>query len=137
MFLKDLISEYVEGNHISYRTFAKQCGLSPAYLSMIITGNNPSTGKPPVVSYQKLLKIAAGMGMSIHQLMQDVEDMPVDISSGENEVSDDDLWELREELRRNPDIRMLFSASRGAKKEHIQAAVSVLNTLKGHEDPVE
>jgi hypothetical protein len=104
---------------------------------MITTGNNPSTGKPPVVSYQKLLKIAAGMDMSIHQLMQEVDDMPVDISAGEPEVQDDELWELREELRRNPEIRMLFSASKGAKKEHIQAAVAILNTLKGCDDSVE
>ena len=48
-----------------------------------------------------------------------------------------ELWELREELRRNPDIRMLFSASKGAKKEHIQAAVAILNTLKGYDDSME
>lgn len=51
--------------------------------------------------------------------------------------SEDELWELREELRRNPDIRMLFSASKGAKKEHIQAAVAILNTLKGYDDSME
>jgi transcriptional regulator with XRE-family HTH domain len=50
---------------------------------------------------------------------------------------DEELWELREELRRNPEIRMLFSASKGAKKEHIQAAVAILNTLKGCDDSVE
>lgn len=49
-------------------------------------------------------------------------------------ASDDEIWELREELRRNPDMRMLFSASKGAKKEHIQAAAAMLNALKGNED---
>lgn len=137
MLLKELIGQYVEDNRISYRAFAKKCGLSPAYLSMITTGNNPSTGKPPVVSYQKLLKIAAGMDMSIHQLMQEVDDMPVDISTGEPEAQENELWELREELRRNPDMRMLFSASKGAKKEHIQAAAAMLNALKGNDDCME
>lgn len=52
-------------------------------------------------------------------------------------ANDDEIWELREELRRNPDMRMLFSASRGAKKEHIQAAAAMLNALKGNEDCME
>jgi transcriptional regulator with XRE-family HTH domain len=52
-------------------------------------------------------------------------------------ASDDEIWELREELRRNPDMRMLFSASKGAKKEHIQAAAAMLNALKGNDDCME
>lgn len=81
MLLKDLISDYIKNNGISYRTFAKQCGISNAYLSMINSGNNPSTGKPPIVSFQKLAKIADGMGMSVHQLISIVDDMHVDISA--------------------------------------------------------
>ena len=79
MLLKDLISEYVKLHDLSYRAFAKQCGLSPAYLSMIMAGNNPSTGKPPIVSMPKLYKIATGMGITLHQLAQTVDDMPVTI----------------------------------------------------------
>ena len=79
MLLKDLIAEYVANNSISYRAFAKQTGVSSAYLSMINAGVNPSTGRPPVVSFQKLSKIAEGMGMSVHQLIQLVDDMEVDI----------------------------------------------------------
>lgn len=61
-----------------------------------------------------------------------------DDADSETETDQDgELWELREELRRNPDIRMLFSASKGAKKEHIQAAVAILNTLKGYDDSME
>ena len=81
MLLKDLIAEYIANNGISYRTFAKQAGISSAYLSMINSGVNPSTGRPPVVSFQKLSKIAEGMGMSVHQLIHSVDDMEVDIGS--------------------------------------------------------
>ncbi len=52
-------------------------------------------------------------------------------------AGDDEIWELREELRRNPDMRILFSASKGAKKEHIQAAAAMLNALKGNDDSLE
>lgn len=50
---------------------------------------------------------------------------------------DNELYELREVMRRKPEIRMLFSASKGAKKEHIQAAAAMLNALKGNDDSLE
>ena len=58
-------------------------------------------------------------------------------TSGENTTEDDEIYELREAMRRNPEIRMLFSASRGAKKEHIKAAAAMLNALKGNDDSME
>lgn len=54
-----------------------------------------------------------------------------------NTIEDNELYELREELRRNPEVRLLFSASRGAKKEHIKAAAAMLNALKGNDDSLE
>ena len=93
MTLKDLIAEYIKENNLSYRSFASACGISSAYLSMIKTGNNPSTGEPPVVSLQMLSKIASGMGKSVHQLIQIVDDMPVDIS--ENPQDSDIPFSIR------------------------------------------
>ena len=58
-------------------------------------------------------------------------------TSGKSNNSDDELYELREELRRNPEIRMLFSASKNARPEHIKAATAMLNALKGHDDSLE
>ena len=79
MLLKDLIAEHLKENRLSYRSFAKMCGISSAYLSMIKNDLNPSTGKPPVVTFETLSKIAKGMGMTTHQLFEVVDDMPVDI----------------------------------------------------------
>lgn len=50
---------------------------------------------------------------------------------------DDELWELREALRHNPEVRILFSATKGAKKEHIKAAAAMLEALKASNEGME
>lgn len=42
----------------------------------------------------------------------------------------DDVWDLREELRQNPEMRVLFSAARNASPEHLRAAAAMLKALK-------
>ena len=87
------------------------------------------------INTTKLQPFAKALNTTEAYLMGWVENPEIDseITNGQ----DDEIWELREELRRNPDMRMLFSASRGAKKEHIQAAAAMLNALKGNDDSLE
>jgi len=44
--------------------------------------------------------------------------------------SDEDIWQLREALRRDPERRMLFDAARNVKKEDIMTAARILDALK-------
>lgn len=47
-----------------------------------------------------------------------------------NSVNDDDeLNEYLEELRTRPELRMLFQLSRGASKEDVEKAVTIIETL--------
>lgn len=71
--------------------------------------------------------------------LADIFNVPISaiLDDEKKQQEDDELCLLREELRRNPEIRMLFSASRGAKKEHIKAAAAMLNALKGNDDSLE
>jgi transcriptional regulator with XRE-family HTH domain len=50
------------------------------------------------------------------------------LARGDN---DNDIWDLRESLRRDPERRMLFDAARNVSKEDIQTAVRILDALKG------
>ena len=50
---------------------------------------------------------------------------------------DDDIWELRERLRRDPDMRMLFSTANKASADHIRAAAAMLKALEPPESEVE
>ena len=47
---------------------------------------------------------------------------------------DDDLYTIRERLRRDPSYRMLFAAANKASTEHIKAAAAMLKALEGNTD---
>lgn len=46
------------------------------------------------------------------------------------EEREDDLWELRESFRRNPEMRVLFSAAKNASAKQLKQAVAILEALK-------
>ncbi len=51
----------------------------------------------------------------------------------DEEPLEDELWTLREALRRDPDRRILFDAAANVRKEDILTAVRILDALKGGE----
>ncbi len=53
--------------------------------------------------------------------------------SPQAEGDDEDTWALREQLRRDPNMRVLFSAARKATPEHIRAAAAMLKALEPKE----
>lgn len=77
--------------------------------------------------------------LDMFDALADAFNVPISaiLNDEKQQEEDDEICLLREELRRNPEIRMLFSASRGAKKEHIKAAAAMLNALKGNDDSLE
>lgn len=81
MKLGDLIREYRENHSFSQRQFAANCGLSNGYISMLEKGENPKTGKPVTPNLQQLKKLADGMGMTMMDMLERVDDMPVDIAT--------------------------------------------------------
>lgn len=80
MTLADYISQYRSSHGLSQRKFAEQCGLSNGYISMLEKGLNPNTNKPIVPSLLQLQKLADGMSTPLMQLLEEVEDIPVDLS---------------------------------------------------------
>lgn len=81
MNLGDLIREYRDSHGLSQRQFANQCGLSNGYISILEKGINPSTGKPVTPTIPQLKKISEGLGMTLSELFEKADDMPVDIST--------------------------------------------------------
>lgn len=47
---------------------------------------------------------------------------------------DDELWELRESMRRNPDMKVLFSLTKNAKPKAIRQAIAVIKALNEDEE---
>ena len=112
---------------ISAEELAPMVGLSAATIYRYEKGDIKKVNTTKLQPFAKALETTEAYLMGWEETVE---------SETETE-QDDELWELREELRRNPDMRMLFSASRGAKKEHIQAAAAMLNALKGNDDCME
>lgn len=81
MKLGDLIREYRDSHDLSQRQFANQCDLSNGYISILEKGVNPSTGKPVTPTIPQLKKLASGMGMTLSELFDKADDMPIDLPS--------------------------------------------------------
>ena len=81
MKLGDLIKEYREQHDLSQRQFAAVCGLSNGYISMLERGENPKTHKPVTPTLHQLKKLADGMGTTIMDMLDKVEDMPIDLAT--------------------------------------------------------
>ncbi len=80
MKLGDLIREYRELHDISQRQFADRCDLSNGYISILEKGTNPNTGKPVTPTIPQLKKLATGLGMTMMEMLESVDDMPIDIT---------------------------------------------------------
>lgn len=60
----------------------------------------------------------------------DVLEVSTDYLLGRKVPQADDLMELREKIRRDPDLGELFSAATTANPEHVRAAAAMLRALK-------
>lgn len=145
MQIGELILAYRKEHKLSQRQFAKKCGdISNGYISMLENNLNPATNKGITPTIDKLRLIAHAMEMSLDDLFKVADDTLVSLKSdnksnevGRDVVSDSDILELRESMRRNPEMRILFSATKGAKKEHIKAAAAMLEALKASNEGME
>lgn len=79
MKLRDLIKNYRDAHDLSQRQFANQCNLSNGYISILEKGVNPKTGKPVTPTIPQLKKLADGMAMTLNELFEKVDDMPVSL----------------------------------------------------------
>ena len=142
MTIGELIQNYCASHGITNQQFAEACHVSKAYISMLVNGKNPKTGKPPVPSVNTYQKIADVMGMTMSELLSETEkDTPTyyhTIPSGNSKqmlpkpepsynglanaiveklresddlgiMADDELWQMRETMRRNPQLREIYS----------------------------
>ena len=104
---------------MSLRTFAARCGVSHTVIYNVENEQN-SSGVPFTPSFETMQRIANGMGLSINDLLREIDDMPIYTS---------EVDEMREELRNNPELRMLLSASRNLDAEDIRQLVALAERM--------
>ena len=84
MKIGEIIDNYLKENGMSQRQFAKNCGMSNGYISMLIKGKNSCTDKPMIPSLSALLAISKALGITLDQLLAKTDDIQVDISGIRN-----------------------------------------------------
>ena len=79
MTLAERIKKHLDENDISIRQFAKNCGdgISHQYVGQLVNEKNPSTKKPSKPSVRTLMGISRGLGITLGELINDIEDIPI------------------------------------------------------------
>lgn len=80
MKLKDLIYQYRMEHGLSMDQFAKRCGVSKAYISIIESGRNRATGKPVTPTLITIKQLSDGMDMSLDDLLRSLDSLPISLS---------------------------------------------------------
>ena len=153
MTIGELINQYCASHGITKQQFAQNCNVSKGYISMLINGKNPKTGKPIKPTIETYNDIATAMGMTIHELFETIDDAPVTLNTSKkiieiqeyqkpsetyyDSIIDDEMNAIREDFRRNPELRTLFNLQRKATKQELrqmEAFIRAIRSSNDHED---
>lgn len=102
---------------LTMKKLGELVGASEASISQYETGKHEPDN-------ETIVKIADALCVTVDYLL------------GRDDIPEsDDLFELREQIRRNPDLGDLFSAATMANPEHVRAAAAMLKALKESSEP--
>lgn len=79
-------------------------------------------------SGERLEKLAELFGVSKGVLL--CQDTAPGVPPDETDTNGGDIWELREQVRRDPERHYLFSLARNADIEDVRQAVAIIDALK-------
>ena len=130
MKLGQLIRQYCFDHAMTYQQFADASHISKGYVSMLVNNRNPKTGKPLKPTIDTYMKLANGMGITLDKLFDDIDDNPVRLTLSEDD--EDELWEIREELRRNPEYRSMLKLTKGATKKEMEQIKQMIRVIRGN-----
>ena len=117
------IREFRQLAHLSQTQLAKKLHVTQGAVSQWESGRTmPDTSQ--------LLVLSECLSASVDELLGQE-------TQNKSESTTDDAWELRERLRRDPDMRILFSAASKASPEHLRAAAAMLKALEPEEQDVD
>lgn len=140
MTLSKLIKEYREYHDISMDSFAKACGLSKSYISMLESDRHPKTGDPIKPSVDTYAKIAKGMHLSVQELFDRLgNSAPFQSDAGEAKdlaeayYVDQRTAEIAQEIKDSKELSALFDVQKDLPPEDLQAVYQMVLALKRKE----
>ena len=127
MKLSDLIIEYRQRMNISQREFSRRCELSNTYISFIENEKNPKTGKPIIPTLEQYKKLAEGMGITVHQLFQQLDqDAPVDLRTAIDSPDD-----ASGNIYDDPQIRIVSGMMENMSEAQKEQIVAIVRAVVG------
>ena len=100
--------------HMTQEEFAALLGTTKQNISRYESG----AVSPKITTAQI---IAEKLGMSLSELNGDT-------------VPEDEIWEIREELRRNPEYRSMLKLTKGATKREMEQIKQMIRVIRGSND---
>ena len=77
MTIGEMIENYCRNTGTTNQRFAELCGVSKGYISQLINGRNPKTGKPITPTIETYIKIADTMHITLDELFAQIDDAPI------------------------------------------------------------
>ena len=133
MKLSELLIDYRKRMNISQREFSRRCDLSNTYISFIENEKNPKTGKPIIPTLEQYKKLADGMGISVHQLFQQLDDdAPVDLRSSIENPEDVSAGSSAY-IPNDPQIRIVSNIMENMTEDQKEQIVAIVRAVVGHQ----
>lgn len=128
MTIGQKIKEYTSEH--SMATFVRDSGLSRAYVYMLINNRN-NQGGPIKPTIETVKRIAAGLHCSFDDLIAVLDpDIVLSVSPAEDYYIDPETARLAQELKDNPDLRVLLDASRNLNPKEMKALIAFIEAHK-------
>lgn len=119
--LYEIISELCSQKGITITELCRKSGASRGSLSDLKMGRKQS------LSADTLSKIASYFGVSVDYLLGNEE------KEKPTATDDSELAEILEDIRRNPDLRAMFSLTKNATPEEVRQYINVIKAIRGGE----
>ena len=128
MTIGELIAEFCRNTGMTNQRFAEKCSVSKGYISQLINGKNPKTGRPITPTIETYIKIAETMNMTLDELFRKIDDVPVALKN----QSQNTLENIGEQLTRpskSKEWRMISAGFEKMEKENYNEFMAYLNML--------
>lgn len=129
MTIGELIDSYCKRTGITNQRFAALCGVSKGYISQLINGKNPKTGKPITPTIERYIQIANAMNISIDELFKQVDDVPIALKK----QGHDTLEDIAEQLTapsRSKEWKALSEGFERMEQQRYDEFMAIFNMLK-------
>lgn len=117
--LSERLMQIAAEKQLSTRDIANATGASKSAIQRYLSGERENVPLSFVQAFARAYNVDASYLMGW-----------TDDRRGVQAEAEDEIWELREQLRRRPEMRTLFMASKNATKEDLLRTIQIIEALK-------